>query len=140
MDDLNGMVRVFRALTDRTRLRIVRLMAANNAEVCVCELVDSLDEPQYHVSRHLIGMHDAGLVASERDGRWVYYRLREDAAIKEVTDLVGGMSDEAFARDQKSFEARMALREGGRCRVGIQKAHLADADGSAEANGAGGNR
>ena len=133
MPEMNAMIRLFKALSDRTRLRIVRLMATNEAEMCVCELVDSLEVPQYHVSRHLKEMRDAGLVTTERDGRWVYYRLEDGAVIKEIARIVAATEDAAFGPDQKNFEERMALREDGRCRVGILKAHLMDSSAGGSA-------
>ena len=59
---------VFQALSDSTRLRIVRLMAVTNEEACLCELVDSLLEPQYKLSRHLKILRQAGLLDSEKEG------------------------------------------------------------------------
>lgn len=124
---------LFKALSDATRLRIVRLMAVNAAEVCVCELVDSLSEPQYHVSRHLRELREVGLLQTEKDGRWVYYRLSEQAAVRQLAQFVAALPGEAFAADQRNFEARLSLREAGRCRVGIQKSHLSDAPAGEEA-------
>ena len=129
-------IQLFKALSEPTRLRIVRLLAANAAEACVCELVDSLDEPQYHISRHLRELRDCGLLSVKRDGRWMYYRLSDNATVKDLARFVAALSSDPFAADQKGFEARMKLREAGRCRVGIQKEHLSDAplsDAPAEA-------
>lgn len=126
MHDITEFVDLFKALSDPTRLRIVRLMAANAQELCVCELVDSLDEPQYHVSRHLKDLRDCGLLTTERDGRWVYYRLVQDTWAKKLAEIVAALPSEPFALDQTNFEARMGLRCEGRCRIGIQKQHLAD--------------
>jgi ArsR family transcriptional regulator len=65
--------RVFQALSDGTRLRILGLLLAG--EVCVCSLHESLREPQPKVSRHLAYLRRAGLVATRREGLWVHYRL-----------------------------------------------------------------
>ena len=127
MHNVMELARFFRALSDPTRLRILRLMAANAAEVCVCELVDSLEEPQYHISRHLKELRDSRLLTTERDGRWVYYCLRDNPEVKKLAQFVVTLPGEPFASDQSNFEARMRLREAGRCRVGIQKAHLSEA-------------
>jgi ArsR family transcriptional regulator len=64
---------VFRALADRTRLRILALLGNN--EVCVCHLHDSLGLPQPTVSRHLAYLRRAGLVAARRDGVWMHYQV-----------------------------------------------------------------
>lgn len=74
-----GMARVdqleslFQALGDRTRLRLLNLLAGG--EICVCFLVEVLGEPQPKVSRHLAYLRHAGLVEARRDGKWIHYRL-----------------------------------------------------------------
>lgn len=64
---------VFRALSDRTRLRILNLLRAG--ELCVCDLVDVLDVPQPTASRHLAYLRRAGLVLARKEGLWHFYRL-----------------------------------------------------------------
>lgn len=64
---------VFKALADKTRLRILALLGNN--EVCVCHIHDSLGLPQPTVSRHLAYLRKSGLVAARRDGVWMHYRV-----------------------------------------------------------------
>lgn len=65
--------RFFRALADRTRLRLINLMAGQ--ELCVCYLVEVIDAPQPKISRHLAYLRQAGIVAARREGKWMHYRL-----------------------------------------------------------------
>lgn len=66
---------VFAALGDPARLRLLSLIATAPAgEVCVCELVEPIGKSQPTVSHHLKVLADAGLVTSERRGRWAWYR------------------------------------------------------------------
>lgn len=65
---------VFRAFSDRTRLRIMNLLLGRE-ELCVCDLISVLELPQAKVSRHLAYLRKAGLVEGRRNGQWVYYRL-----------------------------------------------------------------
>lgn len=64
---------IFRALSDRTRLRILNLL--RGGELCVCDLVNVLDVPQPTASRHLAYLRKAGLVLARKEGLWHYYRL-----------------------------------------------------------------
>jgi ArsR family transcriptional regulator len=64
---------IFRALSDRTRLRILNLL--RGGELCVCDLVGVLDVPQPTASRHLAYLRKAGLVMARKEGLWHYYRL-----------------------------------------------------------------
>jgi ArsR family transcriptional regulator, arsenate/arsenite/antimonite-responsive transcriptional repressor len=67
------LVTLFHALSDETRLEIVRRLG--NGEKCVCDLQDLLDASQSRLSYHLKLLKDAGLVSDRRDGRWVHYSL-----------------------------------------------------------------
>ena len=64
---------LFRALADRTRLRLIHLMG--DSEVCVCFLVEALKISQPKISRHLAYLRRAGIVAVRREGKWMHYRL-----------------------------------------------------------------
>ncbi len=68
--------RWFHALSDETRLEIVRLLS--HGEQCVCELTEALDASQSRLSFHLKTLKDAGLVTDRRNGRWVHYSLVGD--------------------------------------------------------------
>ena len=117
----------FKALSDPTRLRMVRLLALNSAEMCVCEFVDVLQERQYNVSRQLKTLASAGLVRGEKDGRWTYFGLPEgdDPVVASLWNLVAELpADESFAEDQRRFAERIKLRSDGRCCVGIQTPSL----------------
>ncbi|MBB6430500.1 ArsR/SmtB family transcription factor [Algisphaera agarilytica] len=65
---------IFRAFADPTRLRLMNLLQ-DQEEVCVCDLMNTLDLPQAKVSRHLAYLRRAELVETRKDGQWVYYRL-----------------------------------------------------------------
>ena len=65
---------IFRALSDRLRLRCILLLARED-ELCVCELVQALDVIQPKVSRHLAILRAAGIVTAWRDAQWLHYRL-----------------------------------------------------------------
>ncbi len=67
---------LFKALSDETRLRILALLA--EGELCVCDLMATLDLPQSTVSRHLAYLRNAGLVDDRRQGIWMYYRLADE--------------------------------------------------------------
>jgi len=66
---------IFKALSDETRLRILALLSSG--ELCVCDLMAALELPQSTVSRHLAYLRHAGLVADQRRGVWMFYRLNQ---------------------------------------------------------------
>ena len=113
---------LFQALADETRLRVIRLLATTDEEACLCELVDSLQEPAYKLSRHLKILRQSGLLSAQKEGRWVYHRLvSKPPYLKKLYATVRALPDpdQIYQADLTRFEERMCLREGGRCRVGI---------------------
>lgn len=67
------LVPLFAALADRTRLRLLNLIAGR--EVCVCYLVEVLRLSQPKISRHLAYLRRAGVVSARREGKWMHYRV-----------------------------------------------------------------
>lgn len=97
---------VFRALADRTRLRILRLLAER--ELCVCDLVQVLGVPQPTASRHLAYLRRAGLVTARRASGWSYYRLPDNPsplAAQLLACLRTCVETPEFARDARRLEA-----------------------------------
>jgi len=80
------MAKLFHALSDEKRLRIVELL--RSGERCVCELTGVIEAGQSLLSFHLKTLKEAGLVVDRREGRWVYYAL-DPEAIAEVEDFAG---------------------------------------------------
>jgi ArsR family transcriptional regulator len=71
---LNELENLFLALADKTRLRLLNLMAKD--EICVCFLVETLGESQPKISRHLAYLRNSGLVTARREGKWMHYGIR----------------------------------------------------------------
>ena len=72
--------RIFQALADRTRLRILELL--KEGELCVSEIGERFAMTQPSISHHLDVLKRAGLVSSEKRGREVYYRFKRDAIVE----------------------------------------------------------
>lgn len=93
----------FRALADRTRLRLLNLMGTD--EVCVCFFVEVLGTNQPKISRHLAYLRRAGIVGARREGPWMHYRIVEpedsDAA-QVLNDVMSWLTnDQAMQRDRE---------------------------------------
>jgi ArsR family transcriptional regulator, arsenate/arsenite/antimonite-responsive transcriptional repressor len=74
------LARVFKALGDRTRVRLLSIIAAQeDAEACVCDLTGPVGLSQPTVSHHLKQLVEVGLLTREQRGRWSYYRLVDEA-------------------------------------------------------------
>jgi ArsR family transcriptional regulator, arsenate/arsenite/antimonite-responsive transcriptional repressor len=93
----------FRALADRTRLRLLHLMG--NDEVCVCFFVEILKTNQPKISRHLAYLRRAGIVGARRQGPWMHYRIVEppdqDAARVLQATLTWLGNDREMQRDRE---------------------------------------
>src|SRR6266851_8103714 len=71
----NSIALLFKAMADRTRLRLINLMG--DTEVCVCFFVEVLRTNQPKISRHLAYLKRAGVVSARREGKWIHYRIVE---------------------------------------------------------------
>jgi ArsR family transcriptional regulator len=83
--DTDRAARLFHALSDGTRLSILRRLRFG--QQCVCNLTDALDAAQSRLSFHLKVLKDAGLVTDHREGRWMYYTMNPEA-FSEVAEMV----------------------------------------------------
>ncbi len=99
LDEVRPLTRLFRALGDETRLRILALLS--HGELCVCHVESALGLSQPNCSRQLGILKSSGVVESRRDGTWVYYRItsQESESVKEVLAVL-----------TKAFGTERALR------------------------------
>ncbi|HEY3468797.1 MAG TPA: metalloregulator ArsR/SmtB family transcription factor [Amycolatopsis sp.] len=77
-DQAVDLAKAFKALGDPVRLRLLSLITSADGESCVCDLTVAFDLSGPTISHHLKVLREAGLVASERRGTWVYYRPRPE--------------------------------------------------------------
>jgi ArsR family transcriptional regulator len=80
------LARLFAALSDPTRLRLLNLM--DGREVCVCYFVEILKQNQPKISRHLAYLRNAGIVSARRQGKWMHYSIErpDDAGAAAILD------------------------------------------------------
>ena len=93
----------FKALADRTRLRLLNLM--RNDEVCVCFFVEILKTNQPKISRHLAYLRRAGIVDARREGQWMHYRIADPSdsdASQTLKDVMTWLAnDQEMQRDRE---------------------------------------
>ena len=111
MDDC---LRIMNAVSDRNRLRLLKLLEGR--ELCVCRIRPVIGGPASGVSRNLNLLKKAGLLASRREGKWIHYRQNfegADPAARQVLGLVAGWlnEDPQIRKDRKEMERvlRMSL-------------------------------
>lgn len=73
-------VKVFKALADINRLKIIKLL--KEGELCACELTFALSYSQSTVSHHLSVLKNAGMIKERKEGKWSYFRLSDGAVIE----------------------------------------------------------
>ena len=126
MKAINEFTEALAALSDKTRLRIVYLLVLSGESICVCEIVDSLEEPEANISRHLKILKHAGLVEERKEGRWKYYSITKngDQFMTHLFQTVSSIPKEMLMKEYEKLGERLKLRENGRCLLGIQNAQL----------------
>lgn len=80
--ELAAEIKVFKAVADATRLRILKLLVGG--ELCICEIMLALKKPQSSISHNLSILEDAGLIKERKEGKWCLYRISNEA----VMDMV----------------------------------------------------
>ncbi len=94
------LARVFKAIADPVRLRLLSLIASHGGgQACVCELTGAFALTGPTISHHLKVLREAGLIAGDRRGTWIYYRVLPDAlaALSRVLNLQGLIMESARA-------------------------------------------
>jgi ArsR family transcriptional regulator len=99
------MVRLFAALADPTRLRLLNLV--NGREVCVCYFVEILKQAQPKISRHLAYLRRAGIVGARREGKWMHYRIERPSDARAASILNATLNSFATDRAMQADLARL---------------------------------
>lgn len=113
---MRDLIALFRALSDRTRIRIVKLL--EEGELCVCHLMEVLEMSQSRISRHMGILKGAGLVSDRREGRWVYYSLSQEGLNPYIPEIIrclrGWLNEEgSVASDRKRLIDQLRWIKGG---------------------------
>lgn len=110
MDEL---VSIFKALSDETRLRIIKLL--EQGELCVCDITAALDMVQPKVSFHLSTLKEAGLIKDRKQGKWIHYSLTEKDLFRRMLILSAceRMQDSVVSHDRKRLNAFLGVKETG---------------------------
>ena len=98
---MQDLLNVFKALSEETRLRIVKLL--EHGELCVCDIVAALDMVQPKVSFHLNALKEAGFLKDRKQGRWTHYRIDDTDFFRRflLVSVLERIPKEALAADRK---------------------------------------
>jgi len=100
---MRDFVKLFKALSDETRIRILKVLLER--ECCVCEVMQALDISQSRASRNLGILEDAGFIKSKRDGSWIVYSVDRKELNNYGTSLIellrGSLVDEEIILQDK---------------------------------------
>lgn len=96
-------MKVAKALSDETRVRILAMLRFG--ELCVCDIIDVLELAPSTVSKHLSILYQAHLINARKEGKWIYYRISEDApdsASRGIKWVLESVSEEVKVKDDKA--------------------------------------
>lgn len=108
---MQEILNIFKALSDETRLRILKLL--EHGELCVCDLFSALDMVQPKVSFHLSVLKDAGLITDRKEGRWVHYRLDDTDILRRfmLLTVMERVSEEVIRDDKARLGAFLESKQ-----------------------------
>ena len=112
---MQEIIKVMKALSDETRLRIIYVLLER--ECCVCEVMQALDISQSRASRNLRIIQDAGFLKARRDGTWMHYSIDWDTANRFAVSLSGllkdlPLGDETLEKDRERLKTAIKLGPG----------------------------
>jgi len=104
---------VFKALSDETRLRIIKLL--EQGELCVCDITAALDMVQPKVSFHLSALKEAGFIKDRKQGKWIHYSLNEKDLFKRMlmVSVCEKTSGAYMAEDRKRLDRFLKTKKAG---------------------------
>jgi ArsR family transcriptional regulator len=110
---MNELVTIFKALSDETRLRVIKLL--EQGELCVCDITAALDMVQPKVSFHLSALKDAGLIKDRKQGKWIHYSLNDKDLFRRmlVLSVCERMQDSHLSGDRRRLDAFLGMKEKG---------------------------
>ena len=113
----------FKVLSDTTRLRVLYVLLKAGKELCICELMDSLEVRHYNVSRCLKELRLAGLVKEKKEGRFVFYKINdiEDKFLVMLYKLISALPEKEFEEDLSRMKKRISLRLKGRVVITMRR-------------------
>jgi ArsR family transcriptional regulator len=108
---MNDLVMIFKALSDETRLRIIKLL--EGGELCVCDITAALDMVQPRVSFHLSALKEAGFIKDRKQGKWIHYSLNEKDLFRRtlILSVCERMRDGSISADRKRLDAFFGSKE-----------------------------
>jgi len=115
---MRDFAKLFRALSDETRIRILKILLER--ECCVCEVMQALDISQSRASRNLGILEDAGFIRSRRDGLWIVYSIDEQRMKSHTAQLIK-MLRSSLVNDETLLKDRERLSQA--VRVGPKAIH-----------------
>ena len=105
---MRELMAVLKALADENRVRV--LAAVQGRELCVCQIVELLGLAQSTVSKHLSILHQARLLDSRKEGRWIFYRSADEDSPIEAREIAAVVS-KLFASNREGGEDAKRLRQ-----------------------------
>lgn len=101
---MQNLLNVFKALSEETRLRILKLL--EHGELCVCDIVAALGLVQPKVSFHLNALKEAGFLRDRKQGRWIHYKIDDSDIFRRflLFSTLERIPEDAVAEDSKRLE------------------------------------
>lgn len=119
---MKDLLTIFKALSDETRLRMLKLL--EDGELCVCDIVAAIDTIQPKISFHLSTLREAGLINDRKEGKWIHYRLADSDIFRRylIISILERIDDEVLQSDKKRL-AEFLLKKQKKI-INIDKAKL----------------
>ncbi|MFB9053814.1 ArsR/SmtB family transcription factor [Formosa undariae] len=111
--NLQNSLNTFKALSEVTRLKIIWLLINMDSKICVSEIIEVLNEPQYNVSRHLRILKKADIIDESKEGKWVYYFIKstDSEFMSHIKNAVSTISEKDMTIEIERCKQRLLERD-----------------------------
>lgn len=110
MSEFDNVVEMIKAVADKNRMRIMLMLSVR--PMCVCEMDSVLGIALSTISAHLKQMRSAGVIKSEKDGRWVIYHLADNPLVQSIVkDIKSELADDKEVKADLSKISNLCREE-----------------------------
>jgi len=125
---MKEIINILRALSDETRLRILKLL--EHGELCVCDIVAALGMIQPNVSFHLGILKEAGLIKDRKHGRWIHYSINDSNLFKRflILSILENISEDDMNEYKRRLHEFLQMKQSKPNIITLIKKHTAAVD------------
>lgn len=110
---MKNYIKILKAISNETRLKIIKILLKAESKLCVCEIVYSLNLPFYTISRHIKELKKVNILKESKEGKFINYSITisNDPFLAKLFELINSLPEKEFENEMNALKNRLALRK-----------------------------